>query len=101
MHFHMLKTESGMIVRGGRNGMGCLSRAAKIAWDVLSGVTKTTWDVLSRVANRCWMFCPWCQKMVWDVLYWDVLSYILLHFINVYTACKGKKDIQTKEHNSF
>ena len=53
-----------------------LSGAAKMAWDVLSGVTKTAWDVLSGVANRCGMFCPGCQKMAWDVLSWDVLSYI-------------------------
>ena len=56
-----------------------LSGAAKMALDVLSGVTKTTWDVLSGVANRCGMFCPGCQKMAWDVLSWDVLSYILFH----------------------
>ena len=48
-----------------------------MAWDVLSGVTKTAWDVLSGVANRCRMFCPGCQKMAWDVLSRDVLSYIL------------------------
>ena len=53
-----------------------LSGAAKMAWDVLSGVTKTAWDVLSGVANRCGMFCPGCQKMEWDVLSRDVLSYI-------------------------
>ena len=53
-----------------------LSGAAKMAWDVLSGVTKTAWDVLSRVANRCGMFCPGCQKMAWDFLSQDVLSYI-------------------------
>ena len=47
-----------------------------MAWDVLSGVTKTTWDVLSGMANRCGMFCLWCQKMAWDVLSRDVLSYI-------------------------
>ena len=54
-----------------------LSGAAKKAWDVLSGVTKTAWDVLSGVAKRCGMFCPGCQKMAWDVLSRDVLSYIL------------------------
>ena len=47
-----------------------------MAWDVLSGVTKTAWDVLSGVANPCGMFCPGCQKMAWDVLSRDVLSYI-------------------------
>ena len=47
-----------------------------MAWDVLSRVTKTTWDVLSGVANRCGMFCLGCQKMAWDVLSRDVLSYI-------------------------
>ena len=25
----------------------------------------------------------------------------MLHFIRVYTVCKGKKDLQTKEHNTF
>ena len=49
-----------------------------MAWDVLSGVTKTAWDVLSGVANGCGMFCQGCQKMTWDVLSWDVLSYIRL-----------------------
>ena len=46
-----------------------------------SGVTKTTstWDVLSRVANRYRMFCPGGQKMAWDVLSKDVLSYILVY----------------------
>ena len=53
-----------------------LSGAANMAWDVLSGVTKTTWDVLSGVANRCGMFCPGWQKMAWDFLSRDVLSYI-------------------------
>ena len=43
----------------------------------LSGVAKTAWDVLSGVAKRCGMFCPGCQKMAWDVLSRDVLSYIL------------------------
>ena len=57
--------------------MGCFVRGGKMAWDVLSGVTKTAWDVLSRVENRCGMFCPGCKKMAWDVLSWDVLSYIL------------------------
>ena len=47
-----------------------------MAWDVLSGVAKTAWDVLSGVANLCGMFCPGCQKMAWDVLSRDVLSYI-------------------------
>ena len=47
-----------------------------MAWDVLSGVTKTTWEVLSGLANQCRMFCPGCQKMAWDVLSQDVLSYI-------------------------
>ena len=56
--------------------MGCFVWAAKMAWDVLSGVTKIEWDVLSGVANRCGMFCPGCQKMAWDVLSRDVLSYI-------------------------
>ena len=41
-----------------------------------SGVTKTAWDVLSGVAHRCGMFCPGWQKMAWDVLSRDVLSYI-------------------------
>ena len=58
-----------------------LSGAAKMAWDVLSGVTKTAWDVLSGVANRCGMFCPRCQKLAWDVLSRDVLSYIRLKVI--------------------
>ena len=53
-----------------------MSGVTKTAWDVLSGVTKTTWDVLSGVANLCGMFCPGCQKMAWDVLSRDVLSYI-------------------------
>ena len=53
-----------------------LTGAAKMAWDVLSGVTKTAWDVLSGVANLCGMFWQWCQKMAWDVLSRDVLSYI-------------------------
>ena len=44
----------------------------------MSRVTKTAWDVLSGVVNRCGMFCPRCQKMAWDVLSRDVLSYILL-----------------------
>ena len=26
---------------------------------------------------------------------------IMLHFIWVYTVCKGKKDLQTKEYNIF
>ena len=26
---------------------------------------------------------------------------IMLHFIRVYTVCKGKKDLQTKENNIF
>ena len=47
-----------------------------MAWDVLSGVTKTACDVLSGVSNLCGMFCLWCQKMAWDVLSRDVLSYI-------------------------
>ena len=47
-----------------------------MSWDVLSGVTKTAWDVLSGVANRYGMFCPGWQKMAWDVLSRDVLSYI-------------------------
>ena len=25
----------------------------------------------------------------------------MLHFIKVYTVCKGKKDLQTKEYNIF
>ena len=54
-----------------------LSGATKMAWDVLSGVTKTAWDVLSGVANRCGMFCPGWQKIAWDVLSRDVLSYII------------------------
>ena len=54
-----------------------LSGAAKMARDVLSGVTKAAWDVLSGVANLCGMFCPRCQKMAWDVMNRDVLSYIL------------------------
>ena len=53
-----------------------LSKALNRVWDVLSGVTKTAWDVLSGVANRCGMFCLGCQKMAWDVLSRDVLSYI-------------------------
>ena len=53
-----------------------LSRAAKMAWDILSGVTKTTWDVLSGVENPCGMFCLGCQKMAWDFLSRDDLSYI-------------------------
>ena len=55
-----------------------LSGATKMAWDVLSGVTKTALDVLSGVANPCGMFCPGWQKMAWDVLWRDVLSYILI-----------------------
>ena len=58
---------------------------AEITWDVLSGVTKTASDVLSGVANRCGMFCPGCQKMAWDVLPRDGLSYILiLRVFNVF-----------------
>ena len=56
--------------------MGCFVWAAKIAWDVWSRVKKTEWDILSRVANRCGMFCPGLQKMAWDVLSRDILSYI-------------------------
>ena len=26
---------------------------------------------------------------------------IMQHFIRVYTVCKGKKDLQTKEYNNF
>ena len=26
---------------------------------------------------------------------------IMLHFIRVYTVCKGKNDLQTKEYNIF
>ena len=59
-----------------------LSGAAKMALDVLSGVTKTAWDDLSGVANRCGMFCPGWQKMAWDVLSRDVLSYILNFLIS-------------------
>ena len=55
-----------------------LSGATKMAMDVLSRVTKIAWDVLSEVANRCGMFCPGCQKMAWDFLIWDVLSYIYI-----------------------
>ena len=66
-----------------------LSGATKMAWDVLSGVTKNAWDVLSGVANRCGMFCPGCQKMAWDVLSRDVLSYIHLCHILVYTEHIG------------
>ena len=57
-----------------------LSGAAKMPWDVLSGVTKSAWDVLSGVANLCGMFCPGCQKMAWDVMSRDVLSYILCNY---------------------
>ena len=28
-------------------------------------------------------------------------SHIMLHFIRVYTVCKGKKYLQTKEYNIF
>ena len=55
-----------------------LSRATKMAWDVMSEKTKTAWDVLSGVANLCGMFCPGWQKMAWDVLSRDVLSYICI-----------------------
>ena len=55
-----------------------------LAWDVLSGVTKTAWDVLSGVANRCGMFCPGWQKMAWDVLSRDVLSYIRLIMVSTF-----------------
>ena len=58
-----------------------LSGAAKMPWDVLSGVTKSAWDVLSGVANLCGMFCPGCQKMAWDVMSRDVLSYIPVHLV--------------------
>ena len=27
--------------------------------------------------------------------------YFMRHFIRVYTVCKGKKDLQTKEYNIF
>ena len=53
-----------------------------MAWDVLSGVAKTAWDVLSGSAYRCGMFCPGWQKMAWDVLSRDVLSYIQNKKIN-------------------
>ena len=56
----------GMFCPGDKNCMGCFVR-----------VTKTAWDVLSGAVNRCGMFCPGCQKMAWDVLVRDVLSYIL------------------------
>ena len=60
----------------GKNGMGCFVQ-----------VTKTAWDVLSGVANWCGMFCPGWQKMAWDVLSRDVLSYIgyarLLNIIRI------------------
>ena len=52
------------------------SGVAKVAWDVLSRAVETAWEVLFEVANLCGMFCPGCQKIAWDVLSWDVLSYI-------------------------
>ena len=53
----------GCFVRGGRNGMRCFVRSDKncMGCFVLGG-----------------MFCPGCQKMAWDVLSRDNLSYILL-----------------------
>ena len=57
--------------------LSVLSGVSEMAWDVLSGVTKTAWDVLFGVTNLCEMFCPGCQKIAWDVLSQDVLSYIL------------------------
>ena len=78
-----------------------LSGATRMAWDVLSGVTKTAWDVLFGVANRCGMFCPECQKMEWDVLSQDVLSYIRHVYSNfnrtLYLANCGDPD-QTANH---
>ena len=41
------------------------------------------WDVLSEVANRCGMICPGWQRMAWDVLSQDVLSYILPTFYHM------------------
>ena len=58
-----------------------------MAWDVLSGVTKTAWDVLSGMTNRCGMFCPGWQKMAWDVLSRDVLSYIHTTLVNSVEEC--------------
>ena len=70
-----------------------LSGAAKMPWDVLSGVTKTTWDVLSGVANRCGMFCPGWQKMAWDVLSRDVLSYIPFYgYTRALEFCMGMNE---------
>ena len=68
-----------------------------MAWDVLSGVTKTAWDVLSGVANQCGMFCPGWQKMAWDVLSRDVLSYILTPVSSGSSLC-DKKSMNTQEH---
>ena len=68
-----------------------LSGAAKMAWDVLSGVTKTAWDVLSGVTNRCGMFCPRWQKMAWDVLSRDVLSYIRGSRVDLHIGWKSRR----------
>ena len=48
------KNGMGCFVRGDKNCMGCFVRAGNLMRDVLSG----------------------CQKMAWDVLSRDVLSYI-------------------------
>ena len=74
-----------------------LSGAAKMAWGVLSGVTKTAWDVLSGVANQCGMFGPGCQKMAWDVLSRDVLSYIRLWYLSHMRAAKAQTSLRVRE----
>ena len=55
----------GCFVRGGKNGMGCFVRGDKNCMGCFVRGGKLMRDVLSGVA-----------KMAWEVLSWDVLSYI-------------------------
>ena len=57
----------GCFVRGGKNGMGCFVRGDKNCMGCFVRGSKLMWD----------MFCPGWQKMAWDVLSQDVLSYII------------------------
>ena len=38
-----------------------------------------------------------CKLVLWQTVKTQVKCSIMLHFIRIYTVCKGKRDLQTKE----